>query len=172
MNRAETQRAIEEKLTRGLTQGYATTDDFPVGDQHGFPTKINHVSGPDFEYTDEWLLARTGGGREDLVITDNWGNDLRCMRQYAGGTFEPAFLQTLGVTESDVIHFLKSVITEVTHQTRLFFDFGPYSQGDWSYEYTITGRYPAANLTTAVETIRFKGQEVFVHTFNLVLVVS
>ena len=153
---------IEAGLTRGLVSGYGGRTTFSTTTRGLFPFKASHLEEDGLVYHDEWLSASTGGGQE-LVRA----GDQQFTRLYAGGVVQESTLTELGITEEDIIAFLKSTILEQQEKTRLFQSCSPESVGDWSYSYQILDREKALPITFGKETISYRDRVVFVHSFLL-----
>lgn len=149
-------------LTKGLHEGYAGKTVVKTIDRGGFALKRSHYEGEEGIYHDEWLPARTGGGQE---LADT-GSE-KYTRFYAGGVIAPEELQKLGITEKDVIGYLIKKVGELGGETRLFEDCRPDPDSEWQYDYRVTDRIPSVDLTRALETIDYKGVQVFVHGFEI-----
>jgi len=109
-------------------------------------------------YCDQWFVARNGGGQELAKSNDEYAT-----RVYAGGVFSEETLQKLGISEEQVIVYLKQKLTALADHTRLLEPVNAASDGDWQYRYVIDSTYPEIALTVGIETIRYKGTAVFVH---------
>jgi hypothetical protein len=83
---------------------------------------------------------------------------------YAGGTVASEKLGALGISEKQVLDYLKEKIAQLD-KTRLHENIQPVVDGDWQYEYSILKNYPEIFLTIGVEIIQYKGQTVFTHVF-------
>lgn len=153
-----------ELLTGGLSNGYAGKTEIKTIDRGGLAFKqsryVNESTGG--TYHDEWLSARTGGGQE---LAD--AGEEKITRLYAGGVISPEELEKLGITKKDVIGYLIKKVGELGNKTRLFEDCTPGPDGDWQYVYKITDRIESVELTRALETINYKGVQVFVHGFEI-----
>jgi len=153
-----------ELLTEGLSKGYAGKTKIETIDRGGLAFKqsryVDEATGK--TYHDEWLSARTGGGQELAVIGEE-----KITRLYAGGVISPKQLEKLGITEKEVIGYLIKKVEELGNKTRLFEDCAPAPDGDWQYVYKVTDKIESVGLTRALETITFKGAQVFVHGFEI-----
>ena len=156
---------IEAGLTRGLVSGYGGETNFSTITRGSFPFKASHLEENGLTYHDEWLSASTGGGQELLKVRDQ-----QFTRLYAGGVVQESTLTELGITEEDVIAFLKSTILEQQENTRLFKACKPEPANDWSYSYQILDREEALPITFGKETISYRDRVVFVHSFLLCLI--
>lgn len=153
-----------ELLTEGLSRGYAGKTEIETVDRGGFKFKRSRYTDEATGkiYRDEWLAARTGGGQELAVAGEE-----KITRLYAGGVISPEQLEKLGIAEKEVIGYLIKKVGELGNKTRLFEDCTPASDGDWQYVYKITDRIESVGLTRALETINYKGVQVFVHGFEI-----
>ncbi|MBI2310579.1 hypothetical protein HYU90_02010 [Candidatus Collierbacteria bacterium] len=153
-----------ELLTEGLSKGYAGKTKIETVVRGGFKFKqsryVDESTGG--IYHDEWLSARTGGGQELAVIGEE-----KVTRLYAGGVISPDQLEKLGITKKDVIGYLIRKVGELGNKTRLFEDCTPAPDGDWQYVYKVTDKIESVGLTRALETINYKGVQVFVHGFEI-----
>lgn len=151
-----------ELLTKGLSQGYAGKTSIETIDRGGFKLKRSHYESNEGSYHDEWLPARTGGGQE---LVDAGGE--KYTRLYAGGVITPEQLKNLGVTEKEVIGYLVKKVGELEDKTRLFDYRNPDPDGDWQYTYRVTDRVESVELIRSLETIDYRGIQVFVHGFEI-----
>lgn len=151
---------IIDGFTKGLLSGYAGNTQLTSSQRASFPIMLSHLEENGYLYHDEWLKAHTGGGQELLKI-----HDKLYTRLYAGGTVTKSELENIGITEEDVIQFLIQTLTEVKHKTRLFDNCEPIENGDWKYHYQILQSETHIPLTIGKETIHYKNQVVFVHSF-------
>lgn len=152
----------ESTLTQGLLSGYAGGKPENIS-RGGFPGKVSHIELPDGSiYHDEWFAGNSGGGQELVRIGDE-----TFTRLYAGGTPSEEILASLGITDKDVGSYLKRKITELGDKTRLSDDCKPEPDGDWQYEYIITGIYPETDVLTSLESIEYKNNVVHHHAFVL-----
>lgn len=154
---------IESTLTEGLLLGYAGKEVQPI-ERGGFTGKASHILIDQRRlYHDEWFVdSHIGGGQELIDIEGR-----KYTRLYAGGTPDPKQLESLGITTKDVSRYLKSQITKQGSSTRLFTDCTPEVDEDWQYNYQIRDTFEEIGLTTATETIEYKGTVVHIHTFIL-----
>lgn len=152
-----------ELLTEGLSSGYAGKTKIETVVRGGLIFKQSHYvdESKGGIYHDEWLSARIGGGQELAVAGEE-----KITRLYAGGVISPEQLEKLGIAEKDVIGYLIKKVGELGNKTRLFEDCTSASDGDWQYVYKITDRIESVGLTRALETINYKGVQVFVHGFE------
>jgi len=153
---------IEAGLTKGLVSGYGGETEFTTAMRGPFQLNASHLETGDLTYHDEWLPNRTGGGQEIVRVGEQ-----QFTRLYAGGAIEEEKLKVLGISKKAVIAFLKDTILEQQQQTRLFAPCSPEPTGDWSYSYQIRDRDESAPVTVGKETISYKDQVVFVHSFLL-----
>jgi hypothetical protein len=153
-----------ELLTEGLSRGYAGKTKIEAIDRGGLAFKqsryVDEFTGG--TYHDEWLSARTGGGQELAA-----NGEEKVTRLYAGGVISPDQLEKLGITKKDVIGYLIRKVGELGNKTRLFEDCTPDPDGDWQYVYKVTDKIESIELTRALETINYKGVQVFVHGFEI-----
>ncbi len=153
-----------ELLTQGLSKGYAGKTKTEPINRGGLAFKrscyVDESTGG--TYHDEWLSARTGGGQELASVGEE-----KVTRLYAGGVISPDQLEKLGITKKEVIGYLIKKVGELGNETRLFEDCTPAPDGDWQYVYKITDKIESVELTRALETINYKGVQVFVHGFEI-----
>jgi len=149
-------------LTKGLGEGYAGKTIIETVDRGGFVLKKSHYAGAEGKYHDEWYAKRTGGGQEIGEAGEE-----TYTRLYAGGTLKEELLIPLGISEKDVLGYLMKKVTELGESTRLFADCTPDPDGDWQYQYNVTDRIDTVGLTRALESIMYKGIQVFVHGFEI-----
>lgn len=151
----------ERILSSGLKAGYAGGTERETVQRGPFQLEASQFTTPESGvYRDEWIANRTGGGQE---IAQE-GNET-VTRLYAGGTIRLDQLAEMGLTKKDVTRYLKSKISELGEQTRLFADCNPDPDGDWQYSYKIMQNLEDIPLTVGMETIVFKGTLVFAHGF-------
>lgn len=154
---------VERLLTDGLLAGYGGETVSQVVRRGPFPLKSSQFISPEGGvYEDEWMAKRSGGGQE---IAQH-GEDV-VTRLYAGGVVKAEDLQELGITEEEVIAYLKRKINELGGRTRLYEDCSPGPDGDWRYFYKIKERVEAVSLVMGLEMITYKNQVVFAHGFLL-----
>ncbi len=154
-------------LAQGLLATFAGTNEVSKVSRGAFAlvgTEATPASGT--HYIDQWVVKRTGAGQEiakegEAITT----------RSYAGGVVADDVLSELGITGTDVIATLKSMLQRLGDKTRLLATVSPVANGDWQYRYTVTDTYPDVSLTIGVETITYKQKTVFVHAFLLADVV-
>ncbi len=157
-------KAVEVGLTEGLLTGYAGKTSQPVQRGEAFSGQASHISLPEGGvYHDEWFTGDYSGGGQELVEVDG----VKYTRLYGGGTPPPSILENIGLTVKDVGRYLVTKISELGDQTRLFKDCTPKPDGDWQYKYLITSTNTAIEVTTATESIDYKGQVVHIHPFIL-----
>ena len=155
-------------LRKGLMTGYAGGTE-PVRVQRGpFSVKSSHHAFPkeQAEYLDEWIFKRTGGGQEIAQL----GNDT-ATRVFAGGVVQEEKLKELGITHDHVISYFRSKLAQVADRARLHEPVILEPDGDWQYRYDIQNEYPDVPMTVGLETISYKGQNVFIHVFLITPVV-
>lgn len=152
----------EKILVKGLQDGYAGSQAPKEISRGPFAGKESAESYPDrdADYNDQWFFKRTGGGQDIARAGDE-----TITRVFAGGIVTPDKLRDLRVTEAEVLAYHKQKLSALAHKTRLHEDVHPDPDGDWQYRYDITKYYPDIPLTIGVETITYKGQDVFVHVF-------
>ncbi len=154
---------VENALTQGLMEGYAGKEVKPII-RAGFQGKASHVELPNGDvYHDEWFTPNFSGGGQELIRI----GEEQFTRLYAGGTPEPAVLETMGLTPKDVSRYLKRKITELGDKTRLFEDCSPEPDDEWQYGYKVTGNDQATKVTTGMESITYQGATVHIHAFIL-----
>lgn len=152
---------LENLLSRGLEQGYAGGTKRETVQRGPFQMETSQYTSPEGGiYRDEWTADRTGGGQEIVQLEGR-----KKTRLYAGGTITLKELAELGLTKKDVTRKLKEFIKTFKNKTRLLEDFTPEPDGDWQYEYKIMENVENIPLTTAMETIIYKGKLVFAHAF-------
>lgn len=154
----------EQMLSLGLQKGFGGDTNMSEGQRGGFKVKVSHYEDPESGgvYHDEWLPGRLGGGQELVRV----GEKLMT-RLYGGGTLDSEKLEELKITEEDVMGFLIDQIRILGNSTRLHESCGPVMDGDWQYEYAVQEQLPEFSLTSAKESISYKGEVVFVHLFLL-----
>lgn len=152
----------ENILSKGLQMGYAGGSERLSVKRGPFTLKATELSFPelDAKYNDHWIAKRVGGGQEIAQAGDEMAT-----RVFAGGIVKPEVLQSLGVNEEQVITYLKSKLPAFANTTRLHENIEPQADGDWQYAYKVIKDYPDLPLTIGVESIKYKGKEVFVHVF-------
>jgi len=155
-------KAIKAGLTKGLVFGYGGKTKFSTVTRGSFQLNASHLEEGDLTYHDEWLPGNTGGGQELIKVGDQ-----RFTRLYAGGVIKEDKLKEFGITKKDVIDFLKTTILKQQQKTRLFQSCNPKSKTDWSYSYQILDSQKSVPVIFAKETISFRGQVVFIHSFLL-----
>jgi hypothetical protein len=151
---------IKTLLARGLERGFAGETITGMAKRGGFNLKSSHFENDSGTYHDEWYTNRTGGGQE-IVKTGNQ----TFTRVYAGGTIPLEKLQQLGISEKDVMGFLKKQILINGEKIRLNTNFRPKVNGDWQYSYQVLDTSKEIPLTFGKEIIKYKGHLVFVHDF-------
>jgi len=150
----------DKLLTKGLKEGFAGGTVMQDVKRNSFNLKSSHFENKDNVYHDEWFADRAGGGQEIVKV-----EDITFTRVYAGGTIPLEELKKLGISKGDVVVFLKKQITENGEKIRLHSDFETKPEGDWKYSYKIIDIDKEIPLTIGKETIKYKGQMVFVHYF-------
>jgi hypothetical protein len=150
----------DKLLNHGLKEGFGGSTVMSDVQRTGFSLKSSHFENEDGVYHDEWFADRAGGGQE-IVKSE----EITYTRVYAGGTIPLEKLADLGISKSDVMKFLKKQITENGEKIRLYSNFEPAAEGDWQYSYKVINSDLEIPLTAGKETIKFKGNLVFVHVF-------
>lgn len=152
----------EKILSLGLETGYAGGSERLTVKRGPFELKATELSFPelDAKYNDHWIFKRVGGGQEIAMNGDEMAT-----RVFAGGIVKPEILKNLGISEEQILAFHKTQLSQLAHTTRLHEDIRPDPDGDWQYKYEVMKDYPDLPLTIGVETITYKGQQVFVHVF-------
>ena len=146
-------------LDTGLQSGFASQGTYNTVNRAGFQLSATHVVKDGGVYHDEYV---TGGGNELARTVDGQA----IIRTYAGDTISAEKLNQLGISEEEVLNFLKRIILEHANDTRFDQDF-ELLQGEWQYNYKVTYTSEDPYLITGIETIRYAGQQVFVHAFNI-----
>lgn len=153
---------IDKLLARGLKEGFAGGTVINNIDRNGFIMKSSHLENEDDIYHDEWFAKRAGGGQEIVKV-----EGVTYTRVYAGGTISLEKLNGLGISEGDVMKFLKKQIIENGERLRLHTDFQPEPEENWQYSYKVLDKDIEIPITVGKEVIKFKGNVVFVHDFIL-----
>lgn len=153
-------------LTTGLLAGYGGKTTFTAVDRAGFPLKSSHLQDDSLLYYDEWLNAHNGGGQELAQYDDE-----KFTRLYAGGVVSPETLAALGISENQIIEFLRAVLVENPGLSRLTAPF-EVSHADWSYRYVVLDNDEKTQLTIGKESIFYKEELVFAHGFLLSPVIT
>jgi hypothetical protein len=151
--------SAHDLLTQGLQAGFGGNTQMSKVNRGGIELTASHHESELGTYHDEWV---TGGGQE-LVRTQD-GEAMT--RTYVGNTIPPEKLEVLGLTEKDVMIFLKRIITENGNEIRFDTNF-ERTEGDWNYHYSVTNKIDDPFIINGIEEIFFKGQRVFVHTFGI-----
>lgn len=151
-------------LTLGLQKGFGGETEFAQSERAGFSISVSHFEDAESGgvYHDEWAANRAGGGQELVRVGEQ-----QYTRVYAGGTISYEALAALGITKQDVIAFLMKMIQQLGGATRLHDSCAPVVDGDWEYAYEVKESLPAIPMTVGKESIKFKGEVVFVHYFLL-----
>lgn len=158
----------KQMLTLGLQKGYGGETEFVQKDRAGFSVSVSHFEDPagadgqPAVYHDEWVADRAGGGQELVRVGEQ-----QYTRVYAGGTISYEAMASLGITKQDVIAFLVKMIQQLGGATRLHESCAPVVDGDWEYAYEVKESLPTIPMTVGKESIKFKGEVVFVHYFLL-----
>jgi hypothetical protein len=162
------QTKAEDILRKGLQSGYAGSGKRISVQRGPFTLAAEELTFPDLDakYNDHWIAKRVGGGQEIAQ-----GGEDMATRVFAGGIVKPEILTSLGITEQDVLLYLKRILPTVADRTRLYTDVTSEADGDWKYQYIVTRTFPDVPLTLGVETILYKSQEVFVHVFLIAPIV-
>lgn len=126
----------------------------------GFSLQTSHLDEDGNTYHDEWAADRTGGGQELVKV-----EGVTFTRVYAGGTISEAAMEQLGISKKAVMEFLISSLNKAGEATRLYENYGPVQDGEWTYQYQLLEQNPAIPMTTGKEDIGYKGQVVFTHVF-------
>ena len=150
---------ISQALTLGLINGYGGKTEFNKINRGGFDLKSSHFQDGEIIYHDEW----TNNGGQELVKLE----DESFTRVYAGGVVNQEILQSLNISENDVINNLKNRIIEIGGKTRLFSPFKGETINGWDYEYKILDYNEEISVTSGKETISYQGHPVFIHVFVL-----
>lgn len=152
----------EKILAKGLKSGYAGESTRHEIARGPFTLKATELAFPKLNatYNDHWIAKRTGGGQE-IAQADNE----MVTRLFAGGIVSPKKLQKLGIHEAQVLSYLKTKLAELADKTRLHENIESEADGDWQYSYKILEKYPDVPVTVGVESIQYKGQDVFIHVF-------
>ena len=155
-------RSSDSVLAKGLQAGFATTGTVHHVARGSFALNSTDVSLSETgaAYSDQWMMKRVGGGQEIACS----GTDVST-RVYAGGIIAPEKLSALRITEAQVLGYLKKYLSQYAGTTRLHEPVASVPDGDWHYRYTIMKDYPDIPLTIGIETIMYKGNEVFIHVF-------
>lgn len=153
---------LEQLLTQGLRAGYVGKTEHQAVERGPFKLETSQFSTPEGVYRDEWMTSQTGGGQEIAQV----GNQT-VTRLYAGGVIKSDQLTEMGLSEKDVIGYLKRKILEHGGRTRLYKECNPGADGEWQYAYQILYQIENPPLTIAVEEITFRGKRVFTHGFLL-----
>lgn len=143
---------IELLLTDGLIEGYAGKGSVNRITRAGFEGKTSHHPINNGIYHDEWFTPSYLGGGQELGRVD----DEAITRLYGGGTPNPEYLNSLGITVKDVGNYLKRKILELGNKTRLFIDCHPKPDGDWQYIYSILQKDPHIPIFLASESIIYQ----------------
>lgn len=152
----------EDVLAKGLLAGFAGKSTFGNAPRGVFTVTSSEVILPEDEaqYIDQWIGQRSGGGQE---IVQSAGGSMT--RVYAGGTVSQAILDTLGITDDQIMVYLKEKLTALNGQTRLMAPVAPIVDGDWEYAYALMDTDSGIQIVTGKETILYKNTPVFVHVF-------
>lgn len=160
--------SADQILSKGLQTGYAGAGKRISVQRGPFALVAEELAFPelDAKYNDHWIAKRVGGGQE---IAQS-GKDV-ATRVFAGGIVKPEILNSLGITEQDVLRYLKETLPKVADKTRLHTDVMVDADGDWKYQYNVIRTYPDVPLTVGVETILYQSKEVFIHVFLITPIV-
>lgn len=147
-------------LAKGLQATYAGSHNVSSVTRGKFTLQGTEAAFPDSgdAYSDQWFVHRTGAGQELAGSGDAYVS-----RVYAGGIFSDETLGKLGISEQEVIAYLKQKLSTLAEKTRLLAAVSTPPDGEWQYSYVIDSTYPEISLTVGIETIRYKGTAVFVH---------
>jgi hypothetical protein len=151
--------SIEELLAEGLEKGFGGSTNIEKVSRGGFDLTSSHYEIDGNVYHDEWV---TGGGNELAKDTD--GNGI--IRTYVGDVVSSDILNSLDITEKDIMSFLKTVILEHREEIRFDTDFKT-ERGDWLYTYKATYMRENPFIINGIEEIYYKNTSVFVHTFGI-----
>lgn len=151
-------------LTQGLQKGFANSTDKEEITRGGFQLTSSHYEDNNGIYHDEWV---TGGGQE--LLRDSDGQSMT--RTYVGNVVSSEKLNSLGITETDVMILLKKVITDHGDKIRFNEDF-KLTSDDWQYSYRVTYKREDPFIINGIEEIFYKDESVFVHTFGISKVVE
>lgn len=148
---------IKKILGKGLAGGYGS-DNYSKGERAGFGVDINHYTGEDGTYHDEWVAHQNGGGQELVETPDG----KQWTRVYAGGSLDEESLAKLGITKEQVgkkiMFFLKKLGDKTRFETEV-----ADTEGDWKYSYTLDRNEDTIPLIVGCERIEFQGSLVFTH---------
>lgn len=147
-------------LSLGLVKGFAGETEFESTSRAGFSLQTSHLEENGNTYHDEWAADRTGGGQELVKV-----NGVTFTRVYAGGTLSLDALKELHISKENIMEFLIQSLNEAGSKTRLFENYGPILNGEWTYKYKILEQNLSIPMTTGKEDILYKGQIVFTHVF-------
>lgn len=153
---------VQKWLTTGLTSNFSGKLKVQVVHRVNFQLNAVHSYLDGISYHDEWIGERTGGGQEIVKVGDEVFT-----RLYAGGTVDDEQLKQLGITHEEVTTFLADTLLSLQDKTRLFESCKPKPVEDWQYAYKVVAGEESLAVTTGKETITYKGQLVFVHTFMM-----
>jgi hypothetical protein len=153
---------IQKWLTTGLTSNFSGKLKVQVVHRVNFQLNAVHSYLDGISYHDEWIGERMGGGQEIVKIGDEIFT-----RLYAGGAVDDGQLKQLGITHEEVRTFLTDSLLDLQDKTRLFENCKPKPVEDWQYLYKIVDNGESSAVTIGKETITYKGQHVFTHTFML-----
>lgn len=150
-----------ELLAKGLLAGFAGKSAFGTSSRGAFTVTSSEVLLPEdaAQYIDQWVGKRSGGGQE---IVQSAGGAMT--RVYAGGTVPQTTLDTLGITDDQIMAYLKEKLSALNGQTRLMAAVPPILDGYWQYAYELMDT-DGAQIVTGKETILYKNTPVFVHVF-------
>lgn len=154
---------ISKALTEGLLSGYAGKGEISEVKRANLLGFSSHLETEEAIYHDEWFVpGYLGGGQEMIKVGDQMFT-----RLYGGGTPDPEYLKSLGISVKEVGAYLKEKITELGDQTRLFVDCQPEVDGDWQYRYIVLENEDSMGVIIAKEEIFYQGKKVHLHPFIL-----
>lgn len=150
---------IKRILGTGLAGGYGSSN-YSAGERAGFSIDINHYSGSEGRYHDEWAAHQNGGGQE--LAEDPSGE--KATRVYAGGSLDPEGLKKIGLTEDQVSSELKYFLKTLGSTTRFELPV-ELQHGDFRYTYKVIKDVNEIPVVVGEEEIRYgeKNALVFVH---------
>lgn len=156
--------STKDLLAEGLRKGFAGSTQVGKLNRGSFELTSSHVESELGTYHDEWVK----GGGQEIAKTLN-GESIT--RVYVGDTISEEKLAELGITQKDIMIFLKEVITLHAQDIRFDTDFET-SNGDFKYSYKVTYKNDDPFIINGIEQIYFKETCVFIHTFAISKVVE
>jgi len=152
-------------LTEGLQKGFGEGTNFQITERGSFKlTSSHYISEDGGIYHDEWVI----GGGQELVRNTN-GETLT--RTYVGNVVSSERLEAVGISEKEILIFLKKIIIEYGSQTRFNTDFESIFE-NWKYSYKVTYKEKDPFIINGIEKIFYKGNSVFTHTFGISKVIE